>query len=49
LDASDMRPASVVRMRGASSRTTIVSPGARSVLFAWVESRDVVRYGVAQW
>lgn len=50
LDASDMRAtASVLRIRDAASRTTIVSPGSRSVLLAWMQGRDAVRYSVNPW
>jgi hypothetical protein len=50
LDASAMQPESgVIRIRNATSRTTIVSPGAVSVLLAWTEADGVVRYAVAPW
>ena len=50
LDASAMQPESgIVRIRNATSRTTIVSPGASSVLFAWTEGDGVVRYAVFPW
>lgn len=50
LDASDMRAASgLVHIRNATSRTTIVSPGASSVLLVWMEARDAVRYSVNAW
>jgi hypothetical protein len=50
LDASAMRAdGGVVRIRNATSRTTIVSPGAAGVLFAWTEDRGNVRYAVNPW
>jgi hypothetical protein len=50
LDASAMQPESgIVRIRHATSRTTIVSPGGSSVLFAWTEGDGVVRYAVVRW
>jgi hypothetical protein len=50
LDASAMRPESgVVRIRHATSRTTIVSPGGTSVLLAWTEGDGVVRYALYPW
>ncbi|HEY2745080.1 MAG TPA: hypothetical protein VGL86_10675 [Polyangia bacterium] len=50
LDASRMRvQGGVTRIRNATSRTTIVSPGAAAVLLAWSEAGGVVRYGLAPW
>jgi hypothetical protein len=49
-DATAMQPTSgVVRLRHATLRTTIVSPGERSWLVAWSESDNVVRYSIVQW
>ena len=50
LDASAMRAdGGVVRIRGATSRTTIVSPGASGLLLAWTEDGGTVRYAVTAW
>lgn len=50
LDASAMTPAGgVLRLRDATSRTTVVSPGDASVLFAWTEAHGTVRYAVVRW
>jgi len=50
LDATGMQPESgVLRIRNATSRTPIVSPGAASVLFAWTEANGAVRYAVQSW
>ena len=39
----------ILRLRDATSRTTLVSPGDRSVLFAWTEAHGTVRYAVVPW
>ena len=50
LDGSPMSAeGGVTRIRNAASRTTIVSPGAMSVLLAWSEAGGVVRYGIVAW
>lgn len=49
LDASDLRPDSgVIRLRHASSRTTVVSAAPAGVLFAWTENRTTVRYAIVR-
>jgi hypothetical protein len=50
LDATAMRAiGGVVHLRNATSRTTIVSPGASSVLLSWTDVDDGVRYAVQPW
>lgn len=50
LDAGRMRPGGgVVRLRGASSRSTVTSAGPTSVLLAWTEGRSTVRYALVPW
>ena len=50
LDATAMRATGgFLRIRDATSRTTIVSPGASSLLLAWTVGRGAVRYAVTDW
>ncbi len=50
LDASSMRAeGGVTRIANATSRTTIVSPGAGALLLGWTEAGGVVRYGLVAW
>ena len=50
LDATAMSgDGGFVRLRGATSRTTVVSPGAAGVLLAWTGEGGTVRYTVLGW
>jgi hypothetical protein len=50
LDATAMSgDGGFVRIRGATSRTTEVSPGAAGVLLAWTGDGGTVRYTVLGW
>jgi hypothetical protein len=50
LDATAMRAdGGFVRLRGATSRSAVASPGGGSILFAWTEANAVVRYSVLEW
>jgi hypothetical protein len=50
LDATAMRAdGGFVRLRGATSRSAVASPGGSSILFAWTEANAVVRYSVLEW
>lgn len=49
-DAGAMRATNgIVRVAGASARTTIVSAGDVSLLLAWTASDGAVRYSVVEW
>jgi len=41
--------AGFVRVRGTSSRTTIVSAGGNAVLLSWLAEHATVRYALIQW
>ena len=50
LDAAGMRADSgVIRIRNASSRSTVTSAGPAAVLFMWTEGRTSVHYAVQSW